>query len=149
MCVSVKYRRPNCWTDHDHIWQAYADRPGVGSYQTKLTPHPRGVEVGILGGSTNQKSGKCHELSRKKMLTHPGGPGVGGGGVGVNVSKVREISRTADKIDTKNLTPTPPLPTGGGGVRGENFKVTKHQVLKSISGMQLSWAKPGNPREGG
>ena len=31
----------------------------------------------------------------------------------------------------------------------ENFKVTKHQLLKSISGMQLSWAKPGNPREGG
>ena len=51
-----------------------------------------------------------------------------------------------------------PHPTGGGGVRGENVKVTKHQVLKSISGMQLScaiitlqifWAKPGNPREGG
>ena len=43
-------------------------------------------------------------------------------------------------------------------VRGDNVKVTKHQVLKSISGMQLScaiitlqifWAKPGNPREGG
>ena len=54
----------------------------------------------------------------------------------------------------------PPHPTGGGwvGVRGANFKVTKHQILKSISGMQLScaiitlqifWAKPGNPREGG
>ena len=51
----------------------------------------------------------------------------------------------------------PPHPTGGG-VRGENLKVTKHQVLKSIPGMQLScaiitlqifWAKPGNPREGG
>ena len=44
------------------------------------------------------------------------------------------------------------------GVRGKNFKVTKHQVLKSIPGMQLScaiitlqifWANPGNPREGG
>ena len=58
--------------------------------------------------------------------------------------------------------PPPPHPMGGGGgwggVRGENVKVTKHQVLKSISGMQLScaiitlqifWAKPGNPREGG
>ena len=53
----------------------------------------------------------------------------------------------------------PPTPSDeGGGVRGENVKVTKHQVLKSISGMQLScaiitlqifWAKPGNPREGG
>ena len=50
----------------------------------------------------------------------------------------------------------PPTPSDGGG--GEYVKVTKHQVLKSISGMQLScaiitlqifWAKPGNPREGG
>ena len=31
-----------------------------------------------------------------------------------------------------------PYPTGGGGNRGKNLKVTKHQVLKSISGMQLS-----------
>ena len=37
VCVSVKYRRPNCWTDHDQIWHAYADRPGTGSYQ-KLAP---------------------------------------------------------------------------------------------------------------
>ena len=51
----------------------------------------------------------------------------------------------------------PPSEGGGGGggvgvrVRGENVKVTKHQVLKSISGIQLScaiitlqifWAKP-------
>ena len=52
----------------------------------------------------------------------------------------------------------PPTPSDGGRVRGENFKVTKHQVLKSIPGMQFScaiitlqifWAKPGNPREGG
>ena len=56
------------------------------------------------------------------------------------------------------LAPAPPQPIRwGGGVRGENVKVTKHQVLKSISGMQLScaiitlqifWAKPCNPREG-
>ena len=32
LCVggSVKYRRPNCSTDHDQIWHAYADRPGDG-----------------------------------------------------------------------------------------------------------------------
>ena len=54
------------------------------------------------------------------------------------------------------VSPPHPIRRGGGG--GENFKVTKHQVLKSIPGMQLScaiitlqifWAKPGNPREGG
>ena len=52
----------------------------------------------------------------------------------------------------------PSHPIRRGGVRGENVKVTKHQVLKSIPGMQLScaiitlqifWAKPDNPREGG
>ena len=58
------------------------------------------------------------------------------------------------------LAPAPPPNPirWGGAVRDENVKVTKHQVLKSISGMQLScaiitlqifWAKPGNPREGG
>ena len=147
--MSVKYRRPNYRTDHDHIWQAYADRPGVGSYQTKLTPHPRGVEVGILGGSTNQKSGKCHELSRKKMLTHPGGPGVGGGGWGQRFKSAGNFTNCRQNR-YKKVNPHPtPSDGGGGGVRGENFKVTKHQVLKSISGMQLSWAKPGNPREGG
>ena len=28
LCVggSVQYRRPNCWTDHDQIWHAYANR---------------------------------------------------------------------------------------------------------------------------
>ena len=55
------------------------------------------------------------------------------------------------------LLAPPPTPSEGGGggggvrVRGENVKVTKHQVLKSISGIQLScaiitlqifWAKP-------
>ena len=76
-------------------------------------------------GSKFQKCEKFHELPRK------------------SIKKI-----TAEK---KNVTTTPPHPTGGGGggVKGENFKVTKHQLLKSISGMQLSWAKPGNPREGG
>ena len=78
------------------------------------------------------KNFKCqtfHELSRKSIFLlapppHPirrGGWGGGGGG------------------------------GGGVRVRGENVKVTKHQVLKSISGIQLScaiitlqifWAKP-------
>ena len=88
-----------------------------------------------------------------------GGPASRGGGVwGVKISKVREISRTAEKIDkkknsaekiTKTCIPHPTPSDGGGGVRGENFKVTKLQGLKSISGIQLTWAKPGNPREGG
>ena len=65
-----------------------------------------------------------------------------------------DISWTVEKINIfLAAPPPPPHPTGG-----ENFKVTKHKVLKSIPGMQLScaiitlqifWAKPGNPREGG
>ena len=62
-----------------------------------------------------------------------------------------DISWTVEKIDIFVSPPPPPTPSDGGGVRGENAKVTKHQVLKSISGMQLScaiitlqifWAKP-------
>ena len=87
--------------------------------------------------------------SIKQIFTHPtpGGPASrGAGGWGVKISKVREISRTAEEIDkkknsTEKITKTcnlHPTPSDGGGVRGENFKVTKLQGLKSISGMQLS-----------
>ena len=64
VCVSVKYRRPNCWTDHDQIWHAYADRSGDGSYLKKIAPHPRGVEVVILGGQKLKSPGifmNCRE----------------------------------------------------------------------------------------
>ena len=82
VCVSVMYRQ---------IWHAYADGPGDGSYLNKFDPHPRGVEVGIFWGQKNQKSGKCHKLSRKKNW--PTSPrGMGGGSWGFNISKVREIS---------------------------------------------------------
>ena len=49
VCVSVKYRRPNGWTDHDQIWHVYADRPGNGSYQKKMVP--RMVRKGGLIGT--------------------------------------------------------------------------------------------------
>ena len=48
VCVSVKYRRPNGWTDHDQIWHVYADRPGNGSYQKKWS-HVWSGRVGSLG----------------------------------------------------------------------------------------------------
>ena len=68
------------------------------------------------------------------------------------------MSETFHELSRKSIFFVSPRPPMGGGVRGENVKVTKHQVLKSVSGMQLScaiitlqifWAKPGNPREGG
>ena len=88
--------------------------------------------------------------SIKQMFTHPtpGGPASrGGGGWGSKFQKCgkfHELPRksinkqnSAEKI-TKTCNPHPTPSDGGGGVRGENFKVTKLQGLKSISGMQLS-----------
>ena len=89
------------------------------------------------------------------MFTHPSVPGGGLGGQHfksagnfTNCQENRQKKNSAEKI-TKTRNPHPTPSDGGGGVRGENVKVTKLQGLKSISGMQLSWAKPGNPREGG
>ncbi len=31
VCLSVNYRRPNSWTDHDQIWHIYTDISGNGS----------------------------------------------------------------------------------------------------------------------
>ena len=76
-------------------------------------PHPGGFSV--PGGSTFQKCGKFHELPRKSIKN----------------------KNSAEKI-TKTCNPHPTPSDGGGGVRGENVKVTKLQGLKSISGMQLS-----------
>ena len=60
---------------------------------------------------------------------HPGGSSVpgGGGGWGGKISKVREISRTAEKIDKKKFYRkkkhvTPPHPTGGGGLGAKMSK---------------------------
>ena len=92
-------------------------KSGDGSYLNKLTFPPKGGgRSGNFKGSKNQKSRKCHELSRtsiKLVFTHPTGGGPGGGlgskfqksgkfhelsrksitkfysGVGVKISKVR------------------------------------------------------------
>ena len=88
--------------------------------------------------------------SIKQIFTHPtpGGPASrGGGGWGSTFQKCgkfHELSRKSikKKLCRKNNQTCNPHPTpsdgGGGGVKGENFKVTKLQGLKSISGMQLS-----------
>ena len=114
VCLSVKYRRPNCWTDHDQIWHAYADRSGDGSYLKKLTPHPRGVELGILGGSKNQKSGKCHELSRKYVsFVSPPTPSHGVGGLTFQSKSGKRHELPRKLIFFK--PPRPPIPSHGGG----------------------------------
>ena len=75
------------------------------------------------------------KINKKNWPTHPtpGVPGWGGGALGVKISKVREISRTAEKIDKKcNPHPTPPTPWGvvlraniGGGGYGRKFQSIK------------------------
>ena len=81
----------------------------------------------------------CPENQYKKY-THPtpGGPGRGsraGGGVwGHNFKSAGNFTNCRENRYKS--------------FRGDNLKVTKHQFLKSVSGMHLSWAKPGNPREG-
>ena len=78
-------------------------------------PTPGGPDSrGGVGGSTFQKCGKFHELPRKSI----------------------KKKNSAEKI-TKTCNPHP-TPSDGGGVRAENFKVTKLQGLKSISEMQLT-----------
>ena len=130
----------------------------IFTHPTPGGPASRGG--GGVGGSKFQNCGKFHEQPRKSIkkknssikhiFTHPtpGGPASRGGGWGVKISKLREISRTAEKIDKKNknsaqkitktCNPHPTPSDGGGGVRGKNVNVTKLQGLKSISGMQLS-----------
>ena len=96
VCVSVKYRRPNRWTDQ--IWHAYADGPGDGSYLKKLTSPPKGGgRSGNFRGS-KKKSGKCHELSRQPITfvffnpSHPGGSGGGWGSTFQKSGKFHELS---------------------------------------------------------
>ena len=67
------------------------------------------------------------KINKKKFYPpHPGGSSVPGRGLGVNISKVREISRTAEKIDkkkvsekiTKTCNPPPhPIRRGGLGAK--------------------------------
>ena len=82
VCVSVKFRRPNRWTDQ--IWHAYADGPGDGSYLKKidLPTQGGGVEVGILGGQKIKSPGNVMNCPDNQLFnpSHPGGSG--GGGVG-------------------------------------------------------------------
>ena len=73
----------------------------------------RGSKIKSPGNVMN-----CPETN-KKIVDPPhsgGGGGSQGNWGGGKISKVREISRTAEKIDKLFFTPPPhPYPTGGGG----------------------------------
>ena len=103
-------------------------------------PTPEGPQG--VGGSKFQKSGKFHELPRKLIKKLPP--------VGNFRGSKNQKSGKCHELPRKVIKKCNPHPTGGLG--GGNFKVTKHQVLTRISGMQIScaintlqifWAKPG------
>ena len=81
-------------------------RIDMGMVSKKLTPHPRGVVVEILRWSKNQKSGKCHELSRKSIqIGDPPNPGGSweGGGWGQNFQKSGKFKELPRKSIKKML----------------------------------------------
>ena len=83
-----------------------------------------GGRNGNFRGSKNQKSGKCHELSRKSItfvFTHPtpGGSGGVGGSTFQKSGKFHELSRKS----IKHIF-TPPSTKGG---RSGNFRGSKNQ----------------------
>ena len=87
-------------------------KSGDGSYLKKLTSPPKGggVEVGIVGGQKIKSPGNVMNCPDNQynlvFVTHPTPGGSGGGGLGVNISKVRyELSR-------KSIKKIPPPPKG-------------------------------------
>ena len=86
-----------------------------------------GGRNGNFRGSKNQKSGKCHELSRKSIKfvfypSHPGGGVRGGGGSKFQKSgKFHELSRKSIIF----FLPIPPRGGSGGGGGGLGIKISK------------------------
>ena len=107
-----------------------------------LPTQGEGGRSGNFRGSKNQKSGKCHELSRKSIkfvFTHPT-PGSKGGGWGSKFQtcgKFHELSRKSIK---KKLAPPP---TKGG--RSGNFRGSKNQKSGKCHELPRKVIKKINP----
>ena len=103
-------------------------KSGDGSYLKKLTPPPKGGgRSGNFRGSKNQKSGKCHELSRKSInlfLPIPPGGGVpgGGGGWGLKFQKSGKFHELSRKSIKKNYPPPPTKGGRSGNLGGQKIK---------------------------
>ena len=76
-----------------------------------------GVLGGFLGGSKNQKSGKCHELPRKSIKKIKKKKKPGGGGVEVLGGSRNQKSGKCHELPRKSTTNS--KPGGGGGVGWE------------------------------
>ena len=81
-----------------------------------------GGRSGNFRGSKNQKSGKCHELSRKSInlfLPIPPRGGVpGGGGWGLKFQKSGKFHELSRKSIKKKFTPPPPPKGVAVGILG-------------------------------
>ena len=111
-------------------------KSGDGSYLKKLTSPPkRGGRSGNFKGSTNQKSGKCHELSRQSIQfvffnpSHPGGFRGGWGSTFQKSGKFHELSR-------KSITKSPPPHQRGSQWEFEGVKNQKsgkcHELPRKV-----------------
>ena len=94
-------------------------------------PTQGGGRSGNFRGSKNQKSGKCHELSRKSINLFlpipPGGRGVPGGGWGSKFQK----SGKFHELSRKSIKQMYPPPTKGG--RSGNFRGVKKSKVREMS----------------
>ena len=84
-----------------------------------------GGRSGNFRGSKNQKSGKCHELSRKSINLFlpipPRGGGSRGGGWGLKFKKSGKFHELSRKSIKKNLPP-PPKGVAVGILGGQKIK---------------------------
>ena len=115
-------------------------KSGVGSYLKKLTSPPKGGgRSGNFRGSKNQKSGKCHELSRKSIhlfLPIPPRGGSRGGGLGGQNFKSPGNVMNCPENQYNLFLPIPPWGGFQGGVWGSKFQKSGkcHELLrKSIT----------------
>ena len=119
VCVSVKYRRPNRWTDQ--IWHSCGWTWGwFLPKKIDLPTQGGGVEVGILGGQKIKSPGNVMNCPDNQynlvFLTHPT-PGGSGGGLGSTFQK----SGKFHELSRKSITP-PPKGVAVGILGGQKIK---------------------------
>ena len=125
VCLSVKYRRPNCWTDHDQIWHAYM-RIDLGMVPTKNWPHEWPGSVGSLGPIS--ESGLSCQLLLRAVVWQMSSQLIRRRNDVVFAAFNQPVSvrpMNVQKINKTNFYPPHPggssVP-GGGGLGGQHFK---------------------------
>ena len=126
-------------------------KSGDGSYLKKLTSPPKGGggRSGNFRGSKNQKSGKCHELSRKSInlfLPIPPRGVPGGGGWGLKFQKSGKFHELSRKSITIFFTPPPTKGGRSGNFRGSKIKSPGN--VMNCPEKQYNWFLPIPPGGG-